>query len=63
MKKKAIKLTKKWAKRCKIARNNSSIIEKQALFGILQGGCELDLREQSLDQFVNIGFDGYGIGG
>ena len=35
----------------------------QTLFGIFQGGCELDLREQSLEQIVNIGFDGYALGG
>ena len=60
----SIALTKRWAKRCKIARGKSIFSSKeQALFGILQGGCELDLREQSLEQIVNIGFDGYALGG
>ena len=36
---------------------------EQALFGIVQGGGELDLREQSLEQMLEIGFDGYAIGG
>ena len=60
----SIALTKRWAERCKLARNKTeSFSNKQALFGILQGGCDINLREQSLDQIVNIGFDGYAIGG
>ena len=35
----------------------------QALFGIVQGAGHLDLRRKSLEQTVNIGFDGYAIGG
>ena len=35
----------------------------QALFGIVQGAGHLDLRRQSLDRTVEIGFDGYAIGG
>jgi queuine tRNA-ribosyltransferase len=35
----------------------------QALFGIIQGSTFLDLREQSLAGLVEIGFDGYAIGG
>src|SRR4030095_14791381 len=35
----------------------------QALFGIIQGAGHLDLRRASLDQIVEIGFDGYAIGG
>ena len=60
----SIALTKRWAERCKNAREKFIHSKyKQALFGIFQGGCELDLREKSLDQIVNIGFDGYAIGG
>ena len=36
---------------------------KQALFGIVQGASHLDLRKESLDRTVEIGFDGYAIGG
>ena len=36
---------------------------KQALFGIIQGAGHLDLREESLSRTVEIGFDGYAIGG
>lgn len=36
---------------------------KQALFGIIQGASHLDLRKESLQRTVDIGFDGYAIGG
>ena len=36
---------------------------RQALFGIIQGAAHLDLRKESLEQTVEIGFDGYAIGG
>jgi len=35
----------------------------QALFGIVQGGSNLDLRRESLSRTREIGFDGYAIGG
>lgn len=37
--------------------------QTQALFGIIQGSTFLDLREQSLARLIEIGFDGYAIGG
>ena len=51
-------LTTRWARRCKEARKTD-----QALFGIVQGGVELDLRRQSLEQMTEIGFEGYALGG
>jgi len=36
---------------------------RQALFGIVQGAGHLELRRESLDKTVEIGFDGYAIGG
>ncbi|MBC7911627.1 MAG: tRNA guanosine(34) transglycosylase Tgt [Pyrinomonadaceae bacterium] len=36
---------------------------RQALFGIVQGASHLDLRRESLQRTVEIGFDGYAIGG
>ena len=36
---------------------------RQALFGIVQGATHLDLRRESLARTVEIGFDGYAIGG
>jgi queuine tRNA-ribosyltransferase len=37
--------------------------DRQALFGIVQGAGHLDLRRESLERTVEIGFDGYAIGG
>jgi len=54
----SLELTTRWAKRCKESRTSD-----QALFGIIQGGGEEDLREESLQQLLEIGFDGYAIGG
>jgi queuine tRNA-ribosyltransferase len=42
---------------------NPELSGKQALFGIIQGAGHLDLRKESLDRTVEIGFDGYAIGG
>lgn len=36
---------------------------RQALFGIIQGAGHLPLRKESLDRTIEIGFDGYAIGG
>ncbi len=54
----SLELTSRWATRCKDARTTD-----QALFGIIQGGGEEGLREESLQQLQEIGFDGYSIGG
>jgi queuine tRNA-ribosyltransferase len=40
-----------------------SLRYRQALFGIIQGASYLDLRSESLERTVEIGFDGYAIGG
>jgi queuine tRNA-ribosyltransferase len=42
---------------------NESLSGAQALFGIVQGGAHSDLRRESLNRTVEIGFDGYAIGG
>ena len=49
----------RWAARSKRARHDASA----ALFGIVQGGMERDLRRQSAEQLLEIGFDGYALGG
>jgi queuine tRNA-ribosyltransferase len=41
----------------------SGVNGAQALFGIIQGGSDLDLRRESLSRTREIGFDGYAIGG
>ena len=51
-------LSLRWAKRSKKAFKS-----KNALFAIIQGGMFEDLREESLNQLVEIGFNGYAIGG
>ncbi|CAH9017171.1 tRNA guanosine(34) transglycosylase Tgt [Candidatus Nitrosacidococcus sp. I8] len=55
----SMQLSLRWAKRSYIAYGESS----GALFGIIQGGMYSDLREESLEGLVEIGFDGYAIGG
>jgi queuine tRNA-ribosyltransferase len=42
---------------------NSQLNGRQALFGIIQGASHLQLRRESLDKTVEIGFDGFAIGG
>jgi len=50
----------RWALRCKQARTPD---DGAALFGIVQGGMELDLRSRSAAELLEIGFDGYALGG
>lgn len=57
--KRAVERTTRWEERCKTAKTN----DKQALFGITQGGTDPKLREESAKQIIDIGFDGYAIGG
>lgn len=56
------KLTTRWAKRCREVYNKTAS-DTQALFGIVQGGFSADLREMSAGEIVDIGFDGYALGG
>ena len=56
----AIDVSTNWAKRCKIEFGNN---KKKALFGIVQGGLDKSLRLESLEKLVEIGFDGYAMGG
>ena len=57
--KEAVALTTQWAKRSRDARR----ADGQALFGIVQGGGHAELRQQSAEELMEIGFDGYAIGG
>ena len=52
-------LSLRWAERCKAAHAGSPA----ALFGIVQGGMFADLRERSLTGLLDLGFDGYALGG
>jgi queuine tRNA-ribosyltransferase len=56
----AVRLSARWAQRCKTV---FGIRERQALFGIQQGSTFKALRRESSDRLVEIGFDGYAIGG
>ena len=56
---KALGRTARWALRCR----NSHRSERQALFGIIQGGVYPDLRRRGVEEIAAIGFDGYAIGG
>jgi queuine tRNA-ribosyltransferase len=55
----AVERTLLWAKRAKAHHK----LETQALFGIVQGGTFPELRKESLERTVEIGFDGYALGG
>ena len=55
----SLRRTARWAARCKEAHGR----DDQALFGIVQGGLYPELRKESLRRTVEIGFDGYAVGG
>lgn len=73
----SMELTTRWARRSRAAFDllqdeqadtgrvamTEELSGRQALFGIVQGAGHLDLRRRSLEQTVEIGFDGYAIGG
>jgi queuine tRNA-ribosyltransferase len=55
----SMELSLRWAARSRQAHGDNPA----ALFGIIQGGMYPELRSRSLDGLVQIGFDGYAIGG
>jgi queuine tRNA-ribosyltransferase len=55
----SMQLSLRWAERSKRAHEGN----RNALFGIVQGGMHEPLRDESLAGLVKIGFDGYAIGG
>lgn len=59
--KKSTYMSLKWAKRSR--KYFDYLCNKNAIFGIIQGGMYEDLRYISLSELLNIGFDGYAIGG
>jgi len=50
----------RWLKRCVETHQNT---EQQALFGIVQGGIYLDLRQKAVEQLAELDLPGYAIGG
>lgn len=65
---KAVDRTIAWAKRCKleydrqIKKRKLKAQQRPLIFGVIQGGAEIDLREKCTKELVKIGFDGYGFG-
>ncbi len=55
----AVRRTTLWAARCQASRHRAD----QALFGIVQGGLEPELRVASARDLVKLEFDGYAVGG
>ena len=55
----AVRRTTLWAARCQASRRRSD----QALFGIIQGGLDAELRAGSARDLVKLEFDGYAVGG
>jgi len=56
----ALETTASWAARARAAHRRTG---NQALFGIVQGGTETDLRAESAQRTVELDFDGYAVGG
>lgn len=64
----SLELTTRWSLRSRrefdrLAGTERSAARSPSLFGIVQGSVFHDLRRQSLDQLLEIGFEGYAIGG
>ncbi len=55
----SLQRTLKWSRRCRESHRASH----QALFGIVQGGMYSDLRRKGVEVLIEIGFDGYALGG
>jgi queuine tRNA-ribosyltransferase len=55
----AMRRSLRWAARCREAHRRPD----QALFGIVQGGLDPDLRQESAEGLLAIGFPGYAVGG
>ena len=58
--KNSMERTTRWAKRCKDYHKDW---DRQALFGIVQGGMYKDLRHESAEALVDMDFSGYAVGG
>jgi queuine tRNA-ribosyltransferase len=59
---KSMKRSLAWASRCK-KHFDALRSDRQALFGIVQGGIYPDLRQESAEQLISMDFPGYAIGG
>jgi len=61
--KSSVRRTTLWARRSREHFLNKENPKKQLQFGIVQGAVYEDLRKQSCEELLDIGFDGYAIGG
>ncbi|MCA9361227.1 tRNA guanosine(34) transglycosylase Tgt [Candidatus Kaiserbacteria bacterium] len=62
--KEAMDRTHRWAKRSIMAhKQNYQALKKQGLYGVIQGGKYLDLRQESANTLSAMDFDGFAIGG
>ncbi|PJC56102.1 tRNA guanosine(34) transglycosylase Tgt [Candidatus Kaiserbacteria bacterium CG_4_9_14_0_2_um_filter_41_32] len=62
--KEAMDRTHRWAKRSIMAhKQNYEALKKQGIYGVVQGGQFLDLRQESARALSAMDFDGFGIGG
>jgi queuine tRNA-ribosyltransferase len=59
----AMDRTHRWAKRSLDFHRSSVSADKQAIFGVIQGGRYESLRKESAQKIADMGFDGVGIGG
>ncbi len=61
---KSMALSMRWAKRSRAGFDaGGAHAERSALFGIQQGSLDPLLRQESADALIDIGFDGYAVGG
>ena len=64
----AVERTIRWAARCKkeyekqLEKRKIAEKDRPLIFGVIQGGEYLDLRQHCATELVKIGFDGYGFG-
>jgi len=69
--KESMEMSLRWAERCKKEHDKLKLKKtdlgkrssKQLLFGIVQGSVYKDLRKECAERLVEIGFDGYALGG
>ncbi len=65
----SVERTVSWARRCKeeferlVRQKKLGPDQRPRMFGVIQGGGELDLRRQCAEALLPMGFDGYGYGG
>lgn len=65
----AVRRTIAWAKRCReaydqrLASTGQGDAERPLILGVVQGGNEPDLRRECAEALLEIGFDGFGLGG